>query len=72
MDQGYESMGSLDGKSHGKKSWRDLEQSKNLISTSSMHDLMDEASRFGSPNKINIKEWREKMIQSGFKRPQFF
>jgi hypothetical protein len=32
---------------------------------------MDEVRRTGS-NKINLKEFRERMIKNGFSRPQFF
>lgn len=37
-----------------------------------MQDFIDESRKSSGINKINLKEFREKMIQNGFKKPHFF
>lgn len=54
FDKGYESIGSQDDKKYELRS-------NHLASVSSINDLMDEARRVGQ-SKINLREFREKMI----------
>ncbi|CDW86956.1 UNKNOWN [Stylonychia lemnae] len=51
---------------------QNLPSQKPLASVSSLQELVDEGRQKQGYNRINLKEFREKMIQNGFKRPAFF
>eukprot|EP00347_Sterkiella_histriomuscorum_P007510 403348644 len=81
LEKGYDSLGSgytsqerlqTDGFSMNTSNKNQMKSTQHLQSMASLTEFFDDPNQKNGQNRINLREFREKMIQNGFKRPQFF